>query len=224
MGREALFFRAEDFPFGEGSQASGIEEIGGDACLKGAEHAVNTPIFSKKEKALKSNACNRGLTTAVLVLLAAVVLLVVDQVIKYFVLRYLEPVGTVKVLPGLLEFTYVENTGAAFGLFQNVLWLVILVTLVASLVILVLLFRYRHHTFLSYATSALLLAGGVGNLLDRFIHGFVVDYIHVLFFDYIFNFADCCITVGAVLFVLHVLFFTQDHSGKAELPEEQEKL
>ena len=77
---------------------------------------------------MKSNACNRGRTTAVLVLLAAVVLLVVDQVIKYFVLRYLAPVGTVKVLPGLLEFTYVENTGAAFGFFQNVLWLVILVS------------------------------------------------------------------------------------------------
>ena len=156
-----------------------------------------------------------------LLLLAAALLLAADQVLKVLVLRQLKPLGSpVTAVPGLLEFTYVENTGAAFGLFQNVLWLVILVTLVASLVILVLLFRYRHHTFLSYATSALLLAGGVGNLLDRFIHGFVVDYIHVLFFDYVFNFADCCITVGAVLFVIHVLFFTRE--GKETLPREPE--
>ena len=67
---------------------------------------------------------------------------------------------------------------------------------------------------------ALLMAGGIGNLIDRIAHGFVVDYIHVLFFDYVFNFADCCITVGAVLFVIHVLFFTRE--GKETLPREPE--
>ena len=56
-------------------------------------------------------------------------------------------------------------------------------------------------------------------MIDRIAYGFVVDFIHVLFFDYIFNFADCCITVGAVLFVIHVLFFTrseEDTKGKEE--------
>lgn len=103
------------------------------------------------------------------------------------------------------------------------MWFVVAVTLAVSAVIIVLLFRYKHHTFLSYATSALLIAGGLGNLIDRILHGFVVDYIHVLFFDYIFNFADCCITVGAVLFVLHVLFFSRDHQEKKSLPQETEE-
>ena len=99
------------------------------------------------------------------------------------------------------------------------MWLVVPITVAATVAIAVLLFRYKRHTFFSYATSALLIAGGIGNLIDRIAYGFVVDFIHVLFFDYIFNFADCCITVGAVLFVIHVLFFTrseEDTKGKEE--------
>lgn len=153
----------------------------------------------KKENifTLKTENKNRNTATAVVVLAVAAVLLAIDQMLKYFVLRDLRPVGTVTVIPGLLELTYVENTGAAFGLFKQVMWLVVAVTVVATVAIIVLLFRYKRHSFFSYTTAALLMAGGIGNLIDRIAHGFVVDYIHVLFFDYVFNFADCCITVGA---------------------------
>ncbi len=140
-----------------------------------------------------------------LALIIAAVLLAVDQVIKYFVLRDLRPVGSVTVIRGLLELSYLENKGAAFGLFQNSIWLVVLITVTAFVGITAALFRYKKHTFFSYAASALLIAGGAGNLVDRLLYGFVVDFIHVMFFDYVFNFADCCITVGAVLFVIHVL-------------------
>ena len=168
---------------------------------------------------MKSAYKNRNTFTAIAVIVVAGVLLATDQIIKYFVLTKLKPTGTVTVIPGLLEFTYVENTGAAFGLFKNIMWLVVAITVVATVAIIVLLFRYKRHTFFSYATSALLIAGGIGNLIDRMAYGFVVDFIHVLFFDYIFNFADCCITVGAVLFVIHVLFFTrseENSKGKEE--------
>ena len=172
---------------------------------------------------MKSDSIDRSRKTAVLVLAVAAVLLALDQAIKYLVLRFLAPSGRIEVIPGLLELTYVENTGAAFGLFKNMMWMVVAITVVVSAAIVVLLFRYRHHTLLSYATSALLVAGGIGNLIDRFLHGFVVDYIHVLFFDYIFNLADCCITVGAVLFVLHVLFFSQDRRGRGRPSQEREE-
>lgn len=168
---------------------------------------------------MKSECKNRNTFTAVAVIVVAAILLAMDQIIKYFVLTKLKPMGTVTVIPGLLEFTYVENTGAAFGLFKNIMWLVVPITVAATVAIAVLLFRYKRHTFFSYATSALLIAGGIGNLIDRIAYGFVVDFIHVLFFDFIFNFADCCITVGAVLFVIHVLFFTrseEDTKGKEE--------
>ena len=135
---------------------------------------------------MKTENKNRNTATAVVVLAVAAVLLAIDQMLKYFVLRDLRPVGTVTVIPGLLELTYVENTGAAFGLFKQVMWLVVAVTVVATVAIIVLLFRYKRHSFFSYTTAALLMAGGIGNLIDRIAHGFVVDYIHVLFFDYVF--------------------------------------
>ena len=77
----------------------------------------------KKENTftLKTENKNRNTATAVVVLAVAAVLLAIDQMLKYFVLRDLRPVGTVTVIPGLLELTYVENTGAAFGLFKQVM-------------------------------------------------------------------------------------------------------
>ncbi len=160
-----------------------------------------------------------------LALAAAALLLAVDQLLKYYVLLYLKPLGAVTVLDSLLEFSYVENTGAAFGLFKNVVWFVIAVTIAAFLVITILLFRYRGHTVFSYIASVLLIAGGLGNLLDRILYGFVVDFIHVMFFDYVFNFADCCVTVGAALFVLHVLVVSyrekKAQEPSAQPPEEQ---
>lgn len=145
-----------------------------------------------------------------LVLLVAALLLAADQILKYVVLTRLKPLGApVTAIPNLLEFTYVENRGVAFGLLQNQLWFIGPITLVLAVAILVLLFRYHHHSFFSFAASALLLSGGVGNLADRLLYGYVVDYIHVLFFPYVFNFADCCITVGAVCFVVHYLFLAE---------------
>ena len=111
---------------------------------------------------MKSEYKNRNTFTAIAVIVVAGVLLATDQIIKYFVLTKLKPTGTVTVIPGLLEFTYVENTGAAFGLFKNIRWLVVAVTVIAIVAIIVLLFRYRHHSFFSYAASALLISGGIG--------------------------------------------------------------
>lgn len=144
----------------------------------------------------------------IIALLVAAVLLGVDQLTKYFVLQKLKPVGSVTIISGLLEFSYIENTGIAFGLFKNTKWLIIALTVVAFAAIATVLFRYKSHTALSYVASTLLIAGGIGNLIDRLLYGFVVDFIHVMFFDYIFNFADCCVTVGAVLFVLHVILIS----------------
>lgn len=176
--------------------------------------------FPKKENSVKK----RKYLPHFITLLAAALLLVADQVIKYYVLLYLRPVGSVTVIPKLLEFTYVENTGVAFGLFKDRLWIVMCVTAIAAAIIVVLLFWYKNHSFLSYTVCALILAGGIGNLIDRALYGFVVDFIHVMFFDYVFNFADCCITVGAVLFAIYFLFFAdKKEEALKEADEDEEK-
>ena len=63
------------------------------------------------------------------------------------------------------------------------------------------------HRLLQECGGADFSPGCIGNLIDRFIFGYVVDYIHVLFFPYVFNFADCCVVVGAILFAVWYLFF-----------------
>lgn len=154
---------------------------------------------------MKDKKMSKTTANSIIALVSAVVLLAIDQITKYFVLKYLKPVGAVTVISGLLEFSYVENTGAAFGLFKNSMWFIMALTVVAFIVIAIVLFRYKYHTAFSYIAATLLIAGGVGNLIDRILYGFVVDFIHALFFNYVFNFADCCVTVGAVLFVLHII-------------------
>lgn len=149
-----------------------------------------------------------------LVLIAAAVL--ADQLIKLLVVNQLKPVGSIDVIPGFLDFTYVQNYGAAFGILQNQKWFFIVATSFVSLVIIVLLFTYKNHNLLSYAASVLIVGGGIGNLIDRIHLGYVVDYIHLSFFSPVFNFADCCVTVGTALLIIHVIFFAES-KGKHDM-------
>lgn len=146
---------------------------------------------------------------AVIALLAAVVLAAADQLIKVLVLGHLKPVGSISIIDNFFSLTYVENYGAAFGILQNQKWLFIVLTAIISCIIIYALFAYKSHTFLSYSAAILILAGGIGNIIDRIRLGFVVDYLSFSFFSPVFNFADCCVTVGTVLLIIHVLFFSE---------------
>ena len=157
-----------------------------------------------------------------LVLIAAAVL--ADQLIKLLVVNQLKPIGSVDVIPGFLDFTYVQNYGAAFGILQNQKWFFIVATSLVSLVIIVLLFTYKNHNLLSYAASILIVGGGIGNLIDRIHLGYVVDYIHLSFFSPVFNFADCCVVVGVFIIAGYVLW-NEKKQGKMEVqpPEGKSK-
>lgn len=144
-------------------------------------------------------------------LLLSAALIAVDQITKHMAVTVLRDSRPVVIIPGLLEFTYLENAAAAMGMFGGMIGLVMIVCVLVAAGIAVGIFIYDHHTWASYASATLLLAGGIGNLIDRITNlgpdgeRFVVDFIHVKFFPYVFNFADCCITVGAVLMVVHFI-------------------
>ncbi len=152
----------------------------------------------------------------VISIIAVAVLTACDQIFKYLVLNNLKPIGSVTLIPNLLEFKYIENSGAAFGVLQDYAWMFSILTMVMCVLIVVYMVKEKKHTFFSYAASIMVIAGGIGNLIDRIVLGYVVDFIHVMFFDYIFNFADCLVVVGVCLFIIHVLFFMDKPKKKVE--------
>lgn len=145
----------------------------------------------------------------VLVFVLAAVMIIIDQLIKYFVVEYLAPVGSVSVINNLFSLTYVENRGAAFGIMQNQVWFFAAITILLLGVFIYLLVSKKMEGKLFMAATALIVGGGVGNLIDRIFRGFVVDYLAVSFFPPVCNFADYCVVIGAVLFIISI-FKTMD--------------
>ncbi len=129
----------------------------------------------------------------------ALLLVLLDQGVKYLVLTKIPLGGHVPFLPHLLELTYVQNTGAAFSILETHTWLLALVSLVMSVLLAWALFKplFRHP--LGRFFLSLVLAGAVGNLIDRAFRGFVVDMFNVLFMNFaVFNVADICVVVGGI--------------------------
>ena len=139
------------------------------------------------------------------------------QIIKYLVVENLKPNGVITAIPGFLQFVYVENTGAAFGMFDDFTMILTIITAICIVVVLAAMILYQKHTFFSRAASILIISGGIGNLIDRFLLGYVVDYIQVSFFPPIFNLADCFVVVGVIFFLIHFLFFMERDNGPEKI-------
>lgn len=155
-------------------------------------------------------------------LLIGAVVMIVDQVIKYFVISGLKPVGTITVIDGLLNLTYVENRGVAFGIFQDMRWVFVAVTSVLLFVIIFYMFKKRPSGILFYICAGMVIGGGMGNLIDRLVHGYVVDYLSLSFFSPVCNFADYCITIGVAILAVYFIFFSDLLKSNKEKTAEQE--
>lgn len=121
--------------------------------------------------------------------------------------------GRISLIPGVLEFYYLQNTGAAFSLLENAQWLFIIIAAVVSAFIGVLLFRIpRTRRYLPLILVLMFIsAGAVGNLADRVFLGYVRDFIYVSLINFpVFNVADIYVTAGTVVLVLLVLFCYKD--------------
>ena len=148
----------------------------------------------------------------VISLLSIILLCLIDQLIKWFVKVHLVPLDSVTVIPGVLEWKYVENTGAAFGSLSDNTFLLSVVTSALILCCLAALLSGKIKDKVYVACMILITAGGLSNLIDRmfrgtvFFCGYVIDYINVLFVDFaVFNFADCLITVGCFAAIIYIL-------------------
>ena len=129
-----------------------------------------------------------------------------DQISKLLVLNFLYE-KQIEIIPGVLNFTYVENRGMAFGMLSDHRWVFMVLSVLGIGALCFYLFRYVKPT-LGRVALALIIGGGIGNMIDRVYLGFVVDFIDFCLFDFwvwVFNIADSAVCVGAALFILELI-------------------
>ncbi len=133
-------------------------------------------------------------------------LLAVDQITKYLAVTYLQPVNTVPFIPGIMELRFVLNDGAAFSLFSGNRWFLIGFTSLALLIIFLYFIIKKPQSKIEIFCILLILAGGVGNLIDRILHGVVVDFFATTFINFaVFNVADCFVVIGSIVMMIYVI-------------------
>ena len=130
---------------------------------------------------------------------------VLDQFIKLAVKSSIAENAKVETFLPFLTLTNVKNFGAALGMLANGRYILIAVTLLIMIYFLYLIFIKKNRSHLFLIASSLIVGGGIGNLIDRLMLGYVVDYLSLSFFSPICNFADYSITAGVVLLAIFVL-------------------
>lgn len=135
-----------------------------------------------------------------------------DQITKYLVVANIPLHESVNGIPGLFHLTYVQNTGAAFSSFQGMQWLFLVIFLLFTIGIIGEFSKNRFgFTAFERWCIAAVYAGGLGNMIDRIRLGYVVDMIAVDFINFpVFNVADCFITCGCIVLMVHLIFFNKD--------------
>jgi signal peptidase II len=130
---------------------------------------------------------------------------VVDQLVKHWVVTTISLGASKTVLPGVLTLTNLHNTGAAWSMLSGQQGFFVLITVVALAIIGYLMVRWRHQRALMIGL-ALILAGTLGNFIDRLAHGYVVDMFETLFVSFpVFNVADSCLTIGVIILIIAIL-------------------
>ena len=158
--------------------------------------------------------------------IVAILILIADQGLKYWVtVNIALDTGHVTLIPGVLELTNIHNNGAAFSMLEHAPhWIFIIFTLVFAAIAVFCLRRNVVHGKVGRWSVVLVLAGAVGNCIDRILSGYVVDMFNFLFVRFaVFNLADVFIVVAGITLCLHVIFYRGDDGADAAAPEASAK-
>lgn len=138
-------------------------------------------------------------------------LVLIDQITKYIAKNYLIIRQPINILEGFLNLVYVENRGAAFGIFRDKKIILIGFTSLVIAGLIYYLYKNKGKDKIIDICLILVIAGAIGNLIDRVFLSYVVDFIHFYIrdvFDWpVFNFADIYVSIGAVLLSIKLIFF-----------------
>lgn len=158
--------------------------------------------------------------------IVAILILIADQGLKYWVtVNIALDTGHVTLIPGVLELTNIHNNGAAFSMLEHAPhWIFIIFTLVFAAIAVFCLRRNVVHGKVGRWSVVLVLAGAVGNCIDRILSGYVVDMFNFLFVRFaVFNLADVFIVVAGITLCLHVIFYRGDDGADDAAPKAARK-
>ena len=139
-------------------------------------------------------------------LISILLLITLDQVVKWYVVKVIPLGGMRSFIPKVVSLTYLKNSGAAFSMLENQQWFFTIITLIAMGAAFVYLYRHIKGSIWLLLGLTLIISGGIGNFIDRLRQGFVVDMFHLDFMNFaIFNVADIYLTVGVGLLLIYLL-------------------
>lgn len=136
------------------------------------------------------------------------IVLVIDQIIKVLIQNKMQVLESISIIPSFFQITFVKNEGAAFSIFSGNRFFLIGITITALIIIYISCLKNKTFSNFSIWVYSLLIGGILGNLLDRIIYGYVIDYLDVQIYNYdfpIFNLADICIVVGCMLLAIDII-------------------
>lgn len=145
-------------------------------------------------------------------LILTTILVIIDQITKYLTVQNIELGEVIEFIPNIVSLTYVRNTGAAFSILEGQMWFFYIVTTIVVAVLIYYMYtEARNERFLG-VLLAVILAGAIGNFIDRLVLQYVVDMIKLEFIDFaIFNVADSYLTVGVILLFIYTIY--QERKG-----------
>ena len=146
-----------------------------------------------------------------------VILILLDQASKYWASITLLQNGPISLIPNVFEFSYTENRGVAFSMLQDQRWIFIPVSLLMTVALILMLLRSPMRKNKLFCSSVILIiAGAIGNLIDRILLGYVIDFLYFSLIDFpVFNVADCFVVIGAGLLFIFTMFGMKEYE---ELP------
>lgn len=152
-----------------------------------------------------------------------------DQLTKLLVSGNMELYESIPVWEGVFHFTYIRNDGAAWGIFADQRWVFLITSSVTIIAMIAFLLLTKSRNPMIISAVAMILSGGIGNMIDRLAFGSVVDMIHVALINFpVFNVADCFVCVGAALLFLAVLLEKEDapaaEASTEECPEKADEV
>jgi signal peptidase II len=132
---------------------------------------------------------------------------ILDQLTKAIVVSQMALYEEVPFLPGLIRFYHTRNTGAAFSMFSDNRWVFMVFSVIAMMIMTYLLVKFHGRHWLLSVSLAAVLGGGIGNMIDSVLSGYVVDFLDFQFMKFaVFNVADIFVTCGSVALAVYILF------------------